>query len=122
MAWFPVASWLNAAGVEVIRVKGQRVKALRKYLSEHAKTDLADAHLLGAMPSIGQLRLEPLHPQRFRRALHGSDSRHAHRAETRTRTIGWTNCLLSTVPVARCSSRVRCYGLSRREGRGVLGV
>ena len=61
MAWFPVASWLNAAGVEVIRVKGQRVKALRKYLSEHAKTDLADAHLLGAMPSIGQLRLEPLH-------------------------------------------------------------
>ena len=61
MAWFPVASWLNTAGVEVIRVKGQRVKALRKYLSEHAKTDLADAHLLGAMPSIGQLRLEPLH-------------------------------------------------------------
>ena len=23
-AWFPVASWLNAAGVEVIRMKGQR--------------------------------------------------------------------------------------------------
>ncbi|MDE0658736.1 MAG: IS110 family transposase [Gammaproteobacteria bacterium] len=61
MSWFPVARWLNAAGIEVIRVKGQRVKALRKYLSEHAKTDLADAHLLGAMPSIGPLRLEPLH-------------------------------------------------------------
>ena len=60
-AWFPVASWLNAAGVEVIRMKGQRVKALRKYLSEHVKTDLADAHLLGATPSIGPLRLEPLH-------------------------------------------------------------
>ena len=53
MAWFPVARWLNGSGVEVIRVKGQRVKALRTYLSEHAKTDLADAHLLGAMPSIG---------------------------------------------------------------------
>ena len=61
MAWFPVARWLHAADIEVIRVKGQRVKALRKYLSEHAKTDLADAHLLGAMPSIGPLRLEPLH-------------------------------------------------------------
>ena len=61
MAWFPVASWLKAAGTEVIRVKGQRVKALRKYLSEHAKTDLSDANLLGALPSIGALRLEPLH-------------------------------------------------------------
>ena len=40
-AWFPVPSWLNAAGVEVIRMMGQRVKALRKYLSEHAKTDLS---------------------------------------------------------------------------------
>ncbi len=35
MAWFPVATWLAEAGVEVIRVKGQRVKALRKYLSEY---------------------------------------------------------------------------------------
>ena len=56
MAWFPVASWLKAAGTEVIRVK-----ALRKYLSEHAKTDLSDANLLGALPTIGALRLEPLH-------------------------------------------------------------
>ena len=61
MAWFPVARWLNAAGIEVIRVKGQRVKALRRVLSEYAKTDLADAHLVGTMPSIGPLRLEPLH-------------------------------------------------------------
>ena len=45
----------------MIRVKGQRVKALRKYLSEHAKTDLSDANLLGALPTIGALRLEPLH-------------------------------------------------------------
>ena len=61
MAWFPVASWLRAAGVQVIRVKGKRVKALRRYLSEHAKTDLSDANLLGVLPTIGALRLEPLH-------------------------------------------------------------
>ena len=61
MAWFPVANWLQAAAAEVIRVKGQRVKALRKYLSEHAKTDLANANLLGVLPTLGALRLEPLH-------------------------------------------------------------
>ena len=32
MAWFPIAAWMQRAGVKVIRVKGQRVKALRKYL------------------------------------------------------------------------------------------
>ncbi|ERJ37722.1 MULTISPECIES: IS110 family transposase [Burkholderia] len=53
MAWFPVANWLQRAGIKVIRVKGQRVKALRKYLSEHAKTDAADAHVLGAIPGFG---------------------------------------------------------------------
>ena len=61
MAWFPVASWLAQAGVRVIRVKGQRVKALRRYLSEHAKTDLADAHLLGALPSFGNRSLDLVH-------------------------------------------------------------
>lgn len=61
MAWFPVASWLRQAGVEVIRVKGQRVKALRRYLSEHAKTDLADAHVLGALPRFGGHALDPVH-------------------------------------------------------------
>src|SRR5579871_1171761 len=39
MSWYPVAAWLRRAGVTVIRVKGKRVKALRQYLSEHAKTD-----------------------------------------------------------------------------------
>ena len=29
MSWFPVAHWLEQAGVKVIRVKGQRVRALR---------------------------------------------------------------------------------------------
>ena len=43
MAWFPVARWLEQAGIKVIRVKGQRVRALRRYLSEHTKTDAADA-------------------------------------------------------------------------------
>jgi transposase len=61
MAWFPVAAWLQRAGVTVIRVKGQRVKALRKYLSEHAKTDTADAHVLGAIPSFGGRGLDPVH-------------------------------------------------------------
>lgn len=61
MAWFPVACWLQRAGVEVIRVKGQRVKALRRYLSEHTKSDLADANVLGALPEFGGRRLEPLH-------------------------------------------------------------
>lgn len=61
MAWFPVATWLQRAGVRVIRVKGQRVKALRKYLSEHAKTDAADAHVLGAIPGFGGRGLDPVH-------------------------------------------------------------
>ena len=61
MAWFPVAGWLQHAGVHVIRVKGQRVKALRQYLSEHAKTDLADAHVLGALPNFGGRMLDPVH-------------------------------------------------------------
>lgn len=42
MAWFPVARWLKQDGIRVIRVKGQRVQALRRYLSEHAKTDAAE--------------------------------------------------------------------------------
>jgi len=53
MAWFPVAHWLQRAGCDVIRVKGQRVKALRRYLSEHAKTDALDAQLLCALPGFG---------------------------------------------------------------------
>lgn len=61
MSWFPVAHRLAEAGVEVVRVKGQRVRALRKYLSEHAKTDLADAHLLAAMPTFGGPSFDPVH-------------------------------------------------------------
>lgn len=61
MAWFPLAHWLQRAGVEVIRVKGQRVKALRRYLSEHAKTDIADAHVLGAIPHFGGRRFDAVH-------------------------------------------------------------
>jgi transposase len=61
MSWFPVAHRLKDAGVEVVRVKGKRVKALRRYLSEHAKTDLADAHVLAAIPSFGGPQLDPVH-------------------------------------------------------------
>ncbi|MGH8111537.1 MAG: IS110 family transposase [Rhodanobacteraceae bacterium] len=61
MAWFPVALWLQRAGVRVIRVKGQRVQALRKYLSEHAKTDATDARVLGAMPRFGEHGMDPVY-------------------------------------------------------------
>ncbi len=61
MSWFPVAHRLADAGVAVSRVKGKRVKALRRYLSEHAKTDLADAHVLAAIPGFGGPRLDPVH-------------------------------------------------------------
>jgi transposase len=61
MSWFPVAHHLIDAGIDVARVKGKRVKALRRYLSEHAKTDLADAQVLAAIPSFGGPRLDPVH-------------------------------------------------------------
>ena len=61
MSWLPIAHRLADAGVEVIRVKGRRVRALRRYLSEHVKTDLADAHLLAAMPLFGGPCFDPVH-------------------------------------------------------------
>lgn len=61
MSWFPVAHRLADNGIAVTRVKGKRVKALRRYLSEHAKTDLADAHVLAAIPGFGGPDLDPLH-------------------------------------------------------------
>lgn len=61
MSWFPVAHWLSDAGITPIRVKGQRVQALRRYLSEHAKTDAVDAHVLAAMPAFGAHGFDPVH-------------------------------------------------------------
>lgn len=61
MAWFPVAHRLARAGWTVIRVKGQRVKALRRYLSAHAKTDVVDSQILGAMPRYGRKGLQPVY-------------------------------------------------------------
>jgi transposase len=61
MSWFPVAHRLVDAGIDVARVKGKRVRALRRYLSEHAKTDLADAQVLAAIPGFGGPRLDPVH-------------------------------------------------------------
>jgi transposase len=61
MAWFPVATWLQRAGVRVIRVQGQRVKARRKYLSEHTKSDSVDAHVLGALPGFGGRGLDAVY-------------------------------------------------------------
>ncbi|MFO7758209.1 MAG: IS110 family transposase [Roseovarius sp.] len=61
MSWFPVAHRLADSGVVVIRVKGKRVKALRRYLSEHTKTDMADANVLAAIPSFGGPQLDSVH-------------------------------------------------------------
>lgn len=70
MSWFPVACWLQQAGVKVIRVKGQRVRALRRYLSEHTKTDAADAYVLGAIPLFGGVPADPVYvPDAERHAL-----------------------------------------------------
>src|SRR5919107_6420068 len=70
MSWFPVARWLGRAGVRVIRVKGQRVRALRRYLSEHAKTDAADAYVLGSIPLFGGVSADSVYvPDAERHAL-----------------------------------------------------
>jgi transposase len=61
MAWFPIATWLPRAGVKVIRVKGEPVRALRKYLREHTKPDGADMHVLGAIPNFGGPALDAVH-------------------------------------------------------------
>lgn len=61
MSWFPVALWFKQAGIKVIRVKGQRVRALRRYLSEHTKTDAADAYVLGAIPMFGGIPADPVY-------------------------------------------------------------
>jgi transposase len=70
MSWFPVACWLEQAGIKAIRVKGQRVRALRRYLSEHTKTDAADAYVLGAIPLFGGVPADPVYvPTADRHAL-----------------------------------------------------
>ncbi|GBD57553.1 IS110 family transposase [Gluconobacter wancherniae] len=61
MSWFPVTHHLADAGVTVVRVKGKRVKALRRYLSGHAKTDMADAQILTAIPTFGGSLLDPVY-------------------------------------------------------------
>ncbi|WP_260033586.1 MULTISPECIES: transposase [Leisingera] len=61
MSWFPVAHRFADANIEVARVKGKRVKALRRYLSEHAKTDMVDAQVLAAIPGFGGPRLDRVH-------------------------------------------------------------
>jgi transposase len=70
MTWFPLANWLRQAGITAIRVKGQRVRALRRYLSEHTKTDAADAYVLGAIPLFGGVPVDPIYvPDAERHAL-----------------------------------------------------
>jgi len=70
MSRFPVVHRHADARVSVASVKGGRVEALRRRRSEHAETDLADAHVLAAIPRFGGPRLDPVHvPAPASRAL-----------------------------------------------------
>ena len=51
-AWLPIASYLSQRGVKVYLVGTQKVAALRRFYSRHAKSDRVDARLLARMPAI----------------------------------------------------------------------
>ena len=54
----------------MIRVKGQRVRALRRYLSEHTKPDDTEAYVLGSIPMFGGISADPVYvPNAERYAL-----------------------------------------------------
>ena len=53
MSWFPVARWLERAGIKAIRVKGQRVRALRRYLGSTPKPMLLTP--MCSVPSPGSV-------------------------------------------------------------------
>ena len=93
MSWFPVAHWLKQAGITVIRVKGQRVRALRRYLSEHTKTDAADAYVLGAIPLFGGAPADPVYVPDAERREHadwwGADAVRSRLRAHGMRVSGW---------------------------------
>jgi len=51
-AWLPIASYLSQRGIKVYLVGTQKVAALRRFYSRHAKSDRVDARLLARMPGI----------------------------------------------------------------------
>lgn len=87
MSWFPVARWLEQAGIKAIRVKGQRVRALRRYLSEHTKTDAADAYVLGAIPLFGGVPVDPVYVPNADRHAKQRLTRQRERLEEEVATI-----------------------------------
>jgi hypothetical protein len=94
MAWYPLARRLTQAGCSVIRVKGQRVKALRRYLSEYAKTDVTDAQVLARMPGFGRRGLPPLYvPTSQQQALNRLTKQRARTRRRRVRFVAgcWTS-------------------------------
>lgn len=51
-AWLPIASYLSQRGIKVYLVGTQKVAALRRFYSRHAKSDRVDARLLARMPAM----------------------------------------------------------------------
>jgi len=117
MSWFPVARWLERAGIKAIRVKGQRVRALRRYLSEHTKTDAADAYVLGAIPWFGGVPVDPVYvPNADRHALQRL-TRQRERLEDEVSTI--KRRLIDLVrwacPAIEATIEVRCSSWAWRD-------
>ena len=61
MAWYTVGVFLERHGVEVYRVSGQQVAALRRVFRRHAKSDRIDARVLARLPLV--------HPERLHRCV-----------------------------------------------------
>ena len=61
MAWYPVGLYLQGHGVEVYRVNGQQVAALRRVYQRHAKSDRIDARVMARLPLLYPERLHRCH-------------------------------------------------------------
>lgn len=61
MAWYSVGIYLQRQGVEVYRVNGQQVAALRRVYQRHAKSDRIDARVLARLPLLYPERLHRCH-------------------------------------------------------------
>lgn len=61
MAWYSVGFYLQRHGVEVYRVNGQQVAALRKVYQHYAKSDRIDARVMARLPLLYPERLHRCH-------------------------------------------------------------
>lgn len=70
MSWFPLAVYAKKHGHEIMRVKAQKSHALRKYYSEHCKSDKLDARALAMMPIVDRESVEEVYlPDRMTSVL-----------------------------------------------------